>query len=176
MSSAHVEDFGPDLGRGPFAASSLEMAIIQIAAALAQLRSPLRADDGDIAGHADFVRTLADRLAPDWDAPATIDVGNIDGLLRIPTSIRTEIGTVSLLHCWVTDQYGDGAEATRAPDVVTWNVGTVLQEITTRRRYLILTNAAGIAQVTVQDGGMDNWRWAVARSGHVHYSSTLYFA
>lgn len=173
MSERHTEFFGPDLGRGPFAAHRIETAIIQIATALAQPRAPLTRSDSDLQAHADFIRTLADRLAPDWASQITIDVGaeNSDA---IQTTVRTALGTQSLLQCWLADTGSDG-ETTTAPDSVTWNTGTVLETVTANKRYWIITPSTGIADVTVNFTGDHTWRWAVARYGRVFYSSSLNF-
>ncbi len=173
MAGAHTEFFGPDLGRGPFAAHRIETAAVQIAAALAQLRTPLKRNDEDIQDHAEFIRTLADILAPDWAAQIDIDVGIRDNL-TIPTSIRTAIGSFSLLECWLADSSGGGLTST-APGVVTWNTGVVLQTITANKHYLIITAHTGVADVSVTDAGPRTWYWAICRQGRVYYSSQLYF-
>jgi len=173
MNRRHIEFFGPDLGRGPFAAHRIETAVIQIAAALAQVRAPLTRSDSDLQSHADFIRNLADRLAPDWASQITLDVGD-ESSDAIQTSIRTAVGTYSLLHCWLTDDPG-GAETATAPDSVTWNSGTVLETVTANKRYWIITPATGVADVTVDYVGNNTWYWAVARYGRVYYSSSLNF-
>ena len=129
----HTEFFGPDLGRGPFAAHRIETAVIQIATALAQVRAPLSRADSDLQDHVDFIRNLADRLAPDWASQITMDVGD-EVSNEIQTSIRTAVGTYSLLHCWLTDAPG-GGETSAAPGDVVWNSGIVLETVSTLKRY-----------------------------------------
>ncbi|MFH1746872.1 MAG: hypothetical protein ABIG44_07475 [Planctomycetota bacterium] len=173
MASGHLEHFGPDFGRGPFAAHRIETAAVQIATALAQLRAPLKRDDEDITDHAQFIRSLADILAPDWAAQIDIDVGIRDNL-TIPTSIRTAIGAFSLLECWLADSTG-GGRTTTAPASVTWNSGVILQTIADKRHYLIITPHTGALDVSVTDSGPRAWYWAICRGGRVYYSSQLYF-
>ncbi|MBU0638566.1 MAG: hypothetical protein KKB50_06855 [Planctomycetes bacterium] len=172
MSTSHTEFFGPDLGRGPFAAHRIETAVIQIATALAQLRTPLLRSDSDIQAHVDFIRTLADRLAPTWASQMTLEVGDKTGN-NITTEIRTALDTVSLLHCWLTDENGV-AEAAATPDVVTWNTGTILETITSKKRYLVLTPTTGVVNVTVTDTDQ-TYRWAVTRYARTHFSALLEF-
>lgn len=173
MNRRHTEFFGPDLGRGPFAAHRIETAAVQIATALAQIRAPLTRSDSDWQAHADFIRNLADRLAPDWASQITLDVGDEAGD-AIQTSIRTALGTYSLLHCWLADTPGAG-ETAFTPDAVTWNTGTLLETVTASKRYWVVTPATGVADVTVSYVGNRTWYWAVARYGRVYYSSALNF-
>ena len=72
----HVEFFGPDLARGPVLSGSPPVAAVQIATALAQLRVPLSRSDTAIESHAEFIRTLADKLFPDYAASIRMDVGH----------------------------------------------------------------------------------------------------
>lgn len=171
---SQTEFFGPDLGRGPFASQRIETAVIQIATALAQLRAPLARSDTDLQSHADFIRDLADRLAPDYAAQITFNVGS-ESSDNVQTSIRTALGTYSLLHCWLADSAGGGESGT-APASVTWNTGVVLQTITANKRYLILTPSTGVADVTVNYAGVKTWYWAVSRYGRAFYSSQVRFS
>ncbi|HUU98278.1 MAG TPA: hypothetical protein VM487_21305 [Phycisphaerae bacterium] len=173
VSRRHTEFFGPDLGRGPFAAHRIETAVIQIATALAQVRAPLSRSDSDLQDHADFIRNLADRLAPDWASQITMDVGD-EVSNEIQTSIRTAVGIYSLLHCWLADTPG-GGETSAAPGDVVWNSGTVLETVSTLKRYWIITPSTGVANVTVTCTIDRTWYWAVARYGRVYYSSSLNF-
>lgn len=173
MNQRATEFFGPDLGRGPFASQRIETAVIQIATALAQIRAPLTRSDSDLMDHADFIRDLADRLAPDFAAAVSFTVAPESGN-NVQTSIRTAIGVYSLLDCWLADNSG-GAESGTAPNSVTWNSGTVLETITANKRYLVITTSTGILDVTVNYPGVKNWHWAVTRLGRIYYSSTLAF-
>ena len=144
MNQRHTEFFGPDLARGPFPPHRIETAAIQIATALAQLRAPLSRDDDAIKDHADFIRELADRLAPDWAAQVNIDVGEEYGN-TVQTSITAITGTYSLLECWLADDYGGGLTSI-VPNSVTWNTGTALQTITTGKHFLVITPYTGCAR------------------------------
>ncbi|HOO17127.1 MAG: hypothetical protein KBH81_14180 [Phycisphaerae bacterium] len=168
-----TEFFGPDWGRGPFSSYRIETAALQIATALAQLRVPLLRDDEQIKSHAEFIRQLADCLAPDWAVQISSDVGQLSGG-AIPTSILAATGTFSLLDCWLADSPGGGLTST-APSSVAWTSGTVLQTIVERKRYLIVTPSTGVATVNVSYGGVKNWYWAICRQGRVYYSSQLSF-
>ncbi len=173
MSGRHTEFFGADLGRGPFTSTRLETAAVQIAAALAQLRTPLKRADADIESHADFIRGLADRLAPDFATAVSFDVGD-ESANAIVTSIRTAISTRSLLHCWLADSVG-GGETSTAPDSVVFNDGVVLEIATASKRFLIVTPITGVLSVTVNYVGDRSWYWATARHGRVFYSPILNF-
>jgi len=174
MQARHTEFFGPDFARGPYASHQMPSAALQIATALAQLRAPLTRADEDIQSHADFIAALADRLAPDYASQIVINVGALDPSLYITTTIRTALGVPSLLHCWLADEYG-GGETNVTPDNVTWQVGTVLQTITAKKRYLVITDSTGVAQVKVGYGSVWDWRWGVTRYGRVYYSYALQF-
>jgi hypothetical protein len=173
VNQRHTEFFGPDLARGPYPPNRIETATLQIATALAQLRAPLTRDDDALRGHVDFIRELADRLAPDWAAQITIDVGE-EVSNAIATSIIAVTGTYSLLECWLADAPGGGISA-YSPASVTWNTGTVLQTITANKHYLIVTPYTGVADVTVSYPASRTWYWAVCRHGRVHYSSQVFF-
>jgi hypothetical protein len=174
MNERHTEFFGPDLARGPFSSNQIETAAVQIATALAQLRTPLTRDDEAIKAHADFIRELADRLAPDWAAQVTMGVGDeIDNTIQ--TSIRVVANSYSLLRCWLADDSGGGVTA-YAPNTVTWNAGVVLQTIETKKHYLVITPYTGVADVSVNYLGTGRYYWGVCRQGRVYYSSQLYFA
>lgn len=170
---AHVEFFGPDLGRGPFAAHRIETAAVQIAAALAQIRAPVSRGDAELQAHADFIRDLADRLAPDWAAQVITDVG-AEALNSIQTTIRLSVGTYSLIECWVADTIG-GGETTLAPDSISWSGGIVLQQVTAKKHYLIIVPPTGVATATVSYAGDRTWYWAISRHARVYYSSAMNF-
>ena len=169
----HVEWFGPDLARGPVLSGSPPVAAMQIATALAQLRVPLSRADSDIESHAEFIRSLADKLFPDYAADIRMDVSD-EVSDAIATQIRVETATYSLLHCWLADSKG-GGETSLAPAAVTWNTGIVLQTVTTKKQYLILVPSTGVVSVTVSYTGDWSWYWAAARHGRVYYSSALNF-
>lgn len=174
MIGRHMEFFGPDLARGPFSSQRIETSALQIATALAQLRVPLARADVDLRSHADFIRELADRLAPDWAAQIALDVGSEAGD-TIHTTIRAAIGSYSLLDCWLADEIGGGVTGT-APASVTFNSGTVLETIVANKRFLVITPTTGVIEVAVNYGGAKTWRWAVSRYARVYYSSALTFA
>jgi hypothetical protein len=174
MNQRHTEFFGPDLARGPFGSSRIETTTIAIATALAQLRAPLSRNDADIRTHVDFIRELADRLAPDWAAQIGIDVGNESGD-TITSSIAAVTGTYSLLECWLADSVGGGLTLT-APTTVTWSGGVVLTALTDKKHYKVITPSTGAVNVTVGYAGSKNWYWAVSRYGRAYYSSQLHFA
>lgn len=170
----HVEFFGPDLGRGPVLSGAPEVAAVQVASALAQLRVPLLRSDAEIENHALFIRSLADKLFPDHASGLTLTVGS-ESSDAIATQMLETSGTYSLLHCWLADAKG-GGETALAPDTVTWDTGTViLQTITAKKRFLIVSPTTGLLNVTVSYTGDYTWYWAVERSGRVVYSNALNF-
>jgi arylamine N-acetyltransferase len=169
----HVEWFGPDLARGPVLSGSPPVAAVQIATALAQLRVPLSRADSEIEDHAEFIRSLADKLFPDYAADIRMDVGD-ESANTIDTLIRVESSTYSLLHCWLADSKG-GGETTTAPTGVTWKSGTIVQTVTANKQYVIVTPTTGVVSVSVAYSGDRTWYWAAARHGRVYYSSALDF-
>lgn len=170
----HTEFFGPDLGRGPFSSNSPPVAAVQIAVAIAQMRTPLLRTDAELESHADFIRALADRLFPDIATNVRFVVGT-DVSDSISTQIFDDSGQYSLLHCWLADAKG-GGETILAPDSVTWGPETVvLETITAKKRFLIVTPASGVSTVTVSYTSDQEWYWAASRGGRVFYSSQLDF-
>lgn len=171
----HVEHFGPDFSRGPFSSSDPEVAAVQIASAIAQLRAPVLRSDSEIQAHAEFVRDLADRLFPDHASQIRFDIGD-ESSDSILTYIHENSGGHALLHCWLADSAGGGETAT-APDSVTWGGGAVvLETITANKRYLVLTPTAGVITATVSYTGAASWRIGVSRNGRVYYSTALTFS
>lgn len=173
MSNGQTTFFGPDLSRGPVSSYRIETAAVQIATTLAQLRAPLGRSADDLRNHADFIRELADRLAPDWAAQVALDVGEESGN-EVVTSIRAAIGTYGLLDCWLCDTVGAGLTTT-APYAVDWLSGTVLETVVAKKRYRVITPTSGVVSAKVTQSGTATWRWAVSRHGRVYYSSPLQF-
>lgn len=169
----HFEPFGPDWSRGPFTSNSPPVAAVQMAAQLAQLRAPITRADADILSHAEFIRSLADRLLPDFAQQVGIAVGP-EIADEITSTIRDESGEVSLLRCWLADNVG-GGETPTAPDAVDWGSAVVLQTITADRHYLVIAPSSGVISPKVSYAGNRTWRWAVQRSGRVYYSPPLDF-
>ncbi len=173
MERRFTEFFGPDLGRGPFASQRLETAAVQIATALAQLRAPLLRSDTDILAHADFIRQLADRLAPDAAGFVSATVGS-ETADTINTTFRLAVQGRSLLRIWLADSIG-GAPSTLAPNSVNFLTGTILETIVPNVDYLVITSATGLVNVTVGYNAAKIWTWGVARNGGVFYSANLFF-
>lgn len=169
----HTEFFGPDLSRGPFLSGSAPVAAVQLAALIAQLRAPLTRSQTDIEDHADFIRSLADRLFPDTAAQIGLEVG-VEAANKIATTIYDYSGTYSVLRAWLADAKG-GGETSVAPTSVTFSGATVIQTITPGKQYVIVTPASGVATVTVDYSGDRTWYWAFARTGRVFYSSAVNF-
>ena len=169
----HTEWFGPDFARGPVLSGAPEVAAVQIAAALAQLRVPLLRSDSELQSHAEFIRSLADRLFPDLAGPVALSVGSEQNN-QITTQITDNSGSYSLVQMWLADSIGGGETGT-APDSVSFNGITVLETITPNKRYLVITPKTGLANVTVSYAGSRTWYWAAARQGRIVYSSKLDF-
>ncbi|RMF85925.1 MAG: hypothetical protein D6744_00530 [Planctomycetota bacterium] len=170
----HLEFFGPDLLRAPALSGSPPVAAVQIAAAIAQLRAPLSRADSDIEAHADFIRTLAEKLFPDYSVAVKMDVGD-EVSNNIDTTIRVDNSDYSLLHCWLADGVG-GAPTATAPTSVTWPTGSVVQTLAANKHFLVVTPKTGVLTVTVNNAGAGSYYWAVARFGKVYYSNQLSFA
>lgn len=171
---SQTELFGPDLGRGPFTGHRLETAAVQIAAAIAQLRAPLLRSDDEIRGHIDFIRELADRLAPEYAQQVFIEVG-AESSNAIETTIRVQPGGYSLLHCWLADAIG-GGETALAPSGVAWLEGALVKDLTSKANFVVVTSAAGVARARVDYSGARTWRWGVSRYARAYYSTALTFA
>lgn len=169
----HLEFFGPDLARGPVLSGAPDTAGIQIAAALAQLRTPLLRSDDDIRAHVDFIRELADRMFPDVATALHIDVGPLAGG-AIVVSVRAPVSAVTLLDIWLADVSGSGVSGT-SPISLTFTSGTVVEEVVANLHYRILTTSTGIAQLAIAGAGPKSWYLAAARSGRVLYSAAVHF-
>lgn len=173
MNERHTEWFGADLARGPFSASYMDTAAVQIATALAQLRTPVSRADADLLAHGDFIRQLADRIAPDYaayvDMESTPEVSN-----DIRVDIRTALSSYSIFDCWLADTIGGGL-SNYTGATVTFPTGTILQQIVTNRHFRVITSANGLLTVNINYTSTRNWYLAVARHGRVYYSSQLRF-
>lgn len=169
-----LEFFGPDLIRAPVLSGSPPVAAVQIASAIAQLRAPLARDDTKIQEHADFIRSLADKLFPDFAVDVRTDVGS-EVTNQVDTTIRVESSNYSLLHCWLTDSIGGGLTLT-APDSVTFTGGAVVETITIKKHFLIVAPTNGVVTASVTYSAAQTWRWAVSRLGRVYYSNQLSFS
>lgn len=170
----HTEFFGPDLARGPFTASSLDTAAVQIATALAQLRAPLLRSDTDIRAHADFIRELADRIAPDSAAFVNVSIGpEVSDVISI--TLRVATPGRSLLRLWLADAVG-GGETSTAADFFVWVAGAPLKELTTRKHFLVLTDSAGLIHLNIGHSGARTWFLGVARDGRAFYSGPVVFS
>lgn len=173
MHARHTEFFGPDLARGPFSSQRIETSALQIATAIAQLRTPLTRSDDDLFAHADFIRQLADRLAPDWAAWLTFAVGAKVGT-TITTTIRSALPAVSIVDLWLADGFGQGLTSV-TPASVTFTSGTVLQAVVANKWWRVITPSTGIVTVNVVFAGVWTWKWAASRGGVVYYSYDLAF-
>ena len=169
----HLEFFGPDLARGPVLSGAPDTASVQIAAPLAQLRTPLLRSDDEIRSHADFIRELADRLFPDFATALHIDVGpRVSG--TIAATLRAPVTQFTLLDVWLSDTSGGGVTGT-SPGSFTWSTGTVVEEVIADRHYRVLTTETGLAGVSISASGPKTWYLAIARNGRVYYSTGLSF-
>ena len=169
----HIEWFGPDYARGPVLSGSAPVAAVQIATQLAQLRFPLTRSDDELGDHAVFIRSLADKLFPDYAAAVRMTVG-AESSNVINTLIRIDTGEVTLLHLWLADAKSGGVTGV-APSSVTFLAGSVIHTFAANKHYLVLTPANGVISVTVGYSGDYTWYWAAARHGRVLYSAALDF-
>jgi hypothetical protein len=170
----HQEWFGPDLLRAPALSGSPPVAGVQIASAIAQLRAPLARDDTAIEDHADFIRSLADKLFPDYAVDIRFEVGG-ESSDQVDTTIRVDSSQYSLLHCWLSDSAGGGLTAT-APDSVSFAGGAVLETITAKKHFLIVAPKTGVVTASVSYTGTQNWYWGVSRFARAYFSTQLSFA
>jgi len=168
----HTEFFGPDFARGPFGSSNLDVAAISIAAAIAQVRAPLTRDDTEISDHAQFVRDLADIIAPETATFISIDFTPVTGGGTIVTFRANTLNRV-LLRAWLADDYGGGV-SNATPDDVTWDTGVELQNIdSSDKHFLVVTNNVGVAQAFVSVSSETDWYWGVARGSRVFYTGQM---
>lgn len=169
----HLEHYGPDFARGPIISGAPEVAAVQIATQLAQLRVPLRRDDSEVLSHADFIRGLADRIFPDYAVGIRFDVSDaIAGM--VTTQIAVQGNTPTVLHVWLADSNGGGVTAT-TPQNVSVTIGDVLFELTVNKQFLMLVPQTGLIEFSVTFGGGPDLHWACARNGRVFYSPRLRF-
>ncbi len=169
----HTEFFGPDLGRGPFSSNNVAVASVQIATALAQLHTPLSRDTGEILDHAAFIRALADTLFPDQASTIRFVVSD-EVSDTIDVTIYDDSHQYSLLHVWVADDVGKG-ETVITPSEVTWPGGAILETVTVRKRYFVISPSAGVITVSIKYTGAHDYRLAVARNGRAYYSPLIRF-
>ena len=172
MNDRHTEFFGADLARGPFSASYLETSVVQIATALSQLRTPVARDDDALLDHADFIRSLADHLAP--DVANYVSVSTADGPVGRVSTFRANATTRTLLRVWLADSYG-GAPSDDGIDTILWLSGTVVEEIEYGTQYVIMTDSDGIASVMLDHGSSATFYWGVARGSRVFYAGPVNF-
>lgn len=168
----HLEFFGPDLIRTPPLSGSPPVAAIQIAAGIAQLRTPLLRDDAGIAAHADFIRSLAERLLPDYAVNVRMDAGEKVGD-EIAVAIHVDAPENALLHCWLADERGGLVTAT-PPTSVSWTGGTLLREIAGDVHFEILVPDNGVVTATVEASAA-TYYLAATRLGRVYWSTALEF-
>jgi len=81
-----------------------------------------------------------------------------------------------LLHAWLSDsQYG--AETANTPTTsTTWTTGTLLQEITTKKRWPAITSGSGIAALAISETGSRTWYLNVELDGRIYASSAITFS
>ena len=81
-----------------------------------------------------------------------------------------------LLHAWLSDsQYG--GECTAAPNSSTsWSTGTQLEEITTDKRWTVITDATGKAVLDISDSGTPTFYLNIEIDGRIYTSSAITFA
>ncbi len=173
MQRRHTEFFGPDLIRAPVLSGSPEVAAVQIAAAVAQLRAPLTRDLAALEQHTDLIRNLADRLFPDYASGLALAVED-ESANVVTTSICVQTPHATVLRCWLADA-GAEAPTTTPPNAVEFLSGTILEEITPRTSYVILTPASGIITVRVTKPGTADYRWGATILGRARFSPTLQF-
>lgn len=172
MQGRHTEFFGPDFARGPFGSSNLQVTAMQIATAIAQLRAPVDRSADAITAHADYVRSLAERLVPEMATFVSTSI--TAGAFGLTTTFRANYPSRVLLRVWLADSEG-GGETNNAPDYVDWVSGTVLEEVTPKKQYVITTDNAGVAAVTIDNAAAATWYWGVVRSAAVFYAGPLTF-
>lgn len=167
----HTEFFGPDFARGPFASSNLETAAIQIAAAIAQVRAPLTRDDTEISDHAQYIRDLADIIAP--DTASFVSVSFAPDITGTVATFRANTSRSVLLRLWLADNFGGGV-TNETPQTVFWDTGVVLEEVDSNKQYVVATNTVGVAQCLVLTNASETtWYWGVARGSRTFYSSAM---
>ena len=169
MQGRHTEFFGPDFARGPFASSNLETSALQIATAIAQLRTPLERSDEAITAHAEYIRTLAEALAP--DAATSLKISTGDSPLGKSVTFRANYATRTLLRVWVAG-YGGGGP--RSPlDTIIWLSGVVIETIEEGAQYVIATDSGGTASMHISDGAAPLVYIGAARGARIFYSSAI---
>lgn len=167
----HTEFFGPDFARGPFGSSNLDTAAIAIATAIAQVRAPLTRDDTEISNHAQFIRDLADIIAPDTATFVSVSFSfELDG--GTTATFRANTTQPVMLRLWLADDYGGGV-SNETPSGVFWTSGFVLDPVVTDKHWVIVTNSAGVASVFISASSDTSWYWGIARGSRVFYSSEM---
>jgi hypothetical protein len=81
-----------------------------------------------------------------------------------------------LFHCWLSDA-AYGAETATAPDgTVSFTTGTLLQETTTKKRWLAVGDATGKAILSIGHSTTGTWYLNAVINGKVFASSAITFA
>jgi hypothetical protein len=167
----HTEFFGPDFARGPFAGSNLDTASIQIAAAIAQVRAPLARDDSEISAHAQYIRDLADIIAPETATFVNVS-SEPDAFSGTIITFRANTNSPVLMRFWLADVYGGGI-SNESPADVYWQDGNVLQSLDNDRQFIFTTNTSGIASLLIESVSSTYWYLGVARGSRVFYTGQI---
>lgn len=168
----HTEFFGPDFARGPFGSSNLETAAISIATAIAQIRAPLTRDDTEISHHAQFIRDLADIIAPDTATYVSVSFSQELGSGTTAT-FRANSTRPVLLRLWLADEQGGGV-SNASPSGAFWTSGFVIDPVNDDdKHWVVVTNPTGVATVLITAASETSWYWGVARGSRVFYSSEM---
>ena len=123
---------------------------------------------------------LSDAVA-DMIAKVSVSVGaessdTIAVTLQVQDAQGNSLSERFLLHAWLSDsQYG--GECTAAPNSSTsWSTGTQLEEITTDKRWTVITDATGKAVLDISDSGTPTFYLNIEIDGRIYTSSAITFA
>ena len=80
-----------------------------------------------------------------------------------------------LAHAWISDDAGGGESAVTPDGATTWTTGTQLASVTTKKRWLAITSAAGEAVLSITHSAAQTWYINVEIDGRVWTSEAIAF-
>jgi hypothetical protein len=97
-------------------------------------------------------------------------------MVQVQDARGNAISNRFLLEAWLSDT-AYGGETPTAPDTgATWVTGTLLEELSVRKRWSVMTNSSGQAALTLTETGQHVWYLNVAINGRVMCSNGISFS
>lgn len=118
-------------------------------------------------------------LIPNVTLAVAVEAGNI---ITVSVQVASVLGSANsrsfLLNAWLSDAAA-GTEASAAGDgTVGWTTGTALQVVTAKKRWLVVTSAAGAAVLSIENSTVTSpsaWFLNVEIDGRIWTSDSIIF-